>query len=150
MSKTLCTVIGVIALIALAGLFYFGSVSDRVVPPGEEAPKDELTLDAKTWTWAGTQMENGRVIKPRQEGVFTVTFGEDRRVRLTTDCNSMGGEYMVSGKKITFDKVMSTMMYCEDSQENEFSVFLQEVPSYSFSEAGELILEMASGTMYLR
>ncbi len=150
MNKILPTVISIVVLVTLTGLIYFSSDGNRNIPPGGETPKDELTLNAKTWAWAGTQMENGRVIKPAQENVFTVTFGEDGHVKLTTDCNSMGGEYAVSGNKITFDKVMSTMMYCENSQESEFSVFLQETPLYSLTEAGELVLEMDSGTMYLR
>jgi heat shock protein HslJ len=118
---------------------------------GGDVSGGDMTLVTKTWVWAGTQTDNGRVIAPRQENVFTVTFNEDGRVSLTTDCNSMGGEYIVNGNKIIFDKIMATLMGCPaESQESEFSVFLQETPSYRFTELGELVLEMDSGTMFLR
>ncbi|MDD5711011.1 MAG: META domain-containing protein [Candidatus Colwellbacteria bacterium] len=107
-------------------------------------------LTSKTWAWMGTQTDTGKMIKPAQAGAFTVSFSDDGRVSLKTDCNSMGGGYTAESDKITFNEIISTMMYCENSQENEFSVFLHETPSYRLTEAGELILEMESGTMYLQ
>ncbi|MDD5710896.1 MAG: META domain-containing protein [Candidatus Colwellbacteria bacterium] len=108
------------------------------------------SLTSKMWMWMGTQTDTGKMIKPAQSGAFTVSFSDDGRVSLKTDCNSMGGGYKVEGDKIIFSEVVSTMIYCEDSQESEFSVFLHETPSYRLIEAGELIFEMESGTMYLR
>jgi heat shock protein HslJ len=179
MKRTLL-IIGLVVSIALLGwlvCFYFNSSAEEITnfeecevagyPVMEIYPRQcragnqtfteiipdggDTTLSTKTWIWAGTQMENGRVIVPKREGVFTVTFSEDGRVQLTTDCNSMGGEYRVDGNKIIFDKIMTTLIGCPaESQEGEFSVFLQETPSYRFTELGELIFEMDSGTMFLR
>jgi len=42
-------------------------------------------------------------------------------------------------------KMMSTLMYCEGSDESEFSALLSNVSSYSFGRKGELLLKNASG-----
>lgn len=38
--------------------------------------------------------------------------------------------------------MMSTLMYCEDSQEAVFSDFIQNTSSYLFTSKGELVLQL--------
>ena len=113
-------------------------------------PKYSLT--AKKWEWVKTQMNDGKVYAPKKAGVFGITFTNDGKVSLTTDCNSMGGSYTLDGNKIFFTRMMSTMMYCDGSQEGEFSQSIYEVGSYTFSSTGELILEikMDSGVIIFK
>ena len=71
---------------------------------------------------------------------FALTFKSDKTFSATTDCNGVGGEYSLSGNKITFSNMISTMMYCDGSQEQDFVTMLNQVQSYMFTSKGELVL----------
>lgn len=127
----------------------FGEVAQNF--EGEADPA-VMKLDMKKWNWVSTKYNDGKNIVPRTENKFTLTFNKPKNFSATTDCNGIGGEYILSGNKISFDKMMSTMMFCENSQENDFSKSLGEVQSYYFTSKGELIfnLKLDSGTMIFR
>ncbi len=127
----------------------FGEVAQNF--EGEADPA-RMTLGMKTWNWTSTTYNNDTEVRPRDSNRFSITFKKDGTFSVTTDCNSMGGKYMVSSNKITLSQMMSTMMYCEGSQEGEFSKMLGEVQSYLFTSRGELIFSFKfdSGTMVFR
>ncbi len=104
-----------------------------------EADSAKMTLSMKTWNWINTLYNDGKIVKPLRDK-FSITFNKDKTFKATTDCNGIGGEYSVSGNKITFSKMISTMMYCDGSQEGEFNKMLNETGSYMFTPKGELIL----------
>ncbi len=111
-----------------------------------------MTLGMNKWNWISTTYNDGTVIKPRIENKFTLSFKVPNTFSATTDCNGVGGEYAVSGNNISFDKMMSTLMFCEGSQENDFSKSLSEVKSYHFTSKGELIFDLKfdSGVMVFK
>jgi len=127
----------------------FGHVEQNF--PGEADPS-RMTLDMKTWEWISALYEDGRTVKPVQEGKFTLTFAKDGKFSARTDCNSIGGSYASTGSAITFSDMMSTLMYCEGSQEGVFSTLLADTASYHFTSKGQLILELKndSGTATFR
>jgi len=69
------------------------------------------------------------------QGVDTqIEFGSDGRMSGNVGCNGFGGDYKVSGNKITFGPVMSTMMFCEavaDQESKTLAVF-QESANFVF------------------
>lgn len=107
-----------------------------------EADPGRMTLGMKTWAWVSTTYNNNAEVKPRVEKKFTITFKDNKTFSATTDCNNVGGEYAVTGNKISFDKMFSTKMYCENSQENDFTKMLGEAQSFLFTSKGELILSL--------
>jgi len=127
----------------------FGEVSKNFEG---EADASRMTLNMKTWNWINTTYNNGSDIKPRLNNKFTLSFLDNNRFSAMTDCNSVGGEYEVSGNKITFSKMMSTLMYCENSQESDFSKMLEETQNYFFTSKGELVLELKydSGSVFFK
>ncbi|HEY9584114.1 MAG TPA: META domain-containing protein [Candidatus Paceibacterota bacterium] len=127
----------------------FGEVAQSF--EGESDPS-KMTLGMKTWNWVRTTYNDDMEIKPKVENKFTLTFKGDKTFSASTDCNGIGGEYAASGTKISFDKMISTKMYCEGSQESSFSKMLGEAESYHFTSKGELILELKldSGSMIFR
>lgn len=129
-----------------------GDIGELVQNFEGEADPSRMTLDMKKWEWVKTQTNDGKVVTPKKAGVFTLTFGKDSRVSIGTDCNSMGGSYKVEGNRLTFSQLFSTKMFCDGSQEQEFSLPLNDIASYMFTSKGELILEikMDSGTMMFR
>ncbi|MEY2671983.1 MAG: hypothetical protein RL687_400 [Candidatus Parcubacteria bacterium] len=117
-----------------------------------EANPDMMKLDMKQWNWIKTVYSDDKIVTPVKENVFTLTFKKDNTFSATTDCNGVGGGYTLKDKNITFDKMMSTLMYCEGSQESEFTKMLTETQSYMFTSKGELvlILKYDSGSVIFR
>lgn len=117
-----------------------------------EADPSRMSLDMKEWVWQGTLMNDGREVKPKTAGSFSVTFVKDGTFSAKTDCNSMGGKYTLNESQITVSDIFSTKMYCEGSQETEFAGFLTNASVYRFTSKGELILDLKfdSGSVTFR
>lgn len=117
-----------------------------------EADTSKMNLSMKTWQWVRAEYEDGRTITPRNDR-FSLTFKNDATFGATTDCNGVGGNY--TGTKqggLVFSQMISTLMYCEGSQENEFKEMLTNTSSYSFTPRGELVLHLKfdSGSVIFR
>ncbi len=106
------------------------------------ACQEQGGLQSKTWTWTTTQYNDDSVVVPNKIGTFTMTFADDGRVQVTTDCNNMQGAYTVTDNRIEFTQMIATRMYCEGSQEEQFSKMLENVTSYFIDDNGRLILEL--------
>lgn len=118
-----------------------------------EADPSKMTLNMKSWTWVSTLYEDGREVKPKQSLAFTLDFlPKTGEFSATTDCNRMAGKYTVKDGMITFSDMTSTLMFCEGSQENDFSKMLSNTSTYHFTSKGQLILGLKfdSGTVTLR
>ncbi len=117
-----------------------------------EADVSKMNLNMKTWIWVKAEYSDGKVVTPLAKKPFTLTFKNDKTFSAATDCNGVGGEYTVNGNKITFNKMMSTLMYCEGSQEAEFTKMLNETQSFLFTPKGELVLVLKfdSGSVFFR
>lgn len=111
-----------------------------------EADTVKMSLSMKNWEWVSTGYSDGKKVTPRTEKKFVLTLKSDKTFSATTDCNGVGGEYTTNGNKITFTKMISTMMYCEGSQEADFTKMISEVQSYFFTAKGELVLDLKFDT----
>lgn len=107
-----------------------------------ESDTVKMSLSMKNWEWVSTGYSDGKKVTPRTEKKFVLTLKSDKTFSATTDCNGVGGEYTTNGNKITFTKMISTMMYCEGSQEADFTKMISEVQSYFFTAKGELVLDL--------
>lgn len=116
-----------------------------------EADPARMTLQMKSWVWIKTQQKDATIVTPKKVDAFTLTFSTDGRVSVKTDCNSGGGSFTVKDGTMTFGQMMTTLMFCDGSQEQVFNAYLAETNGYSFSTKGELILTLRDGgTMYFR
>jgi heat shock protein HslJ len=157
--------LGIILLLIIAGVSFYifnadefcctppsdrsGNSSENETPRvGEnlegEADPSRMTLDMTTWVWISALYNDGREVKPNKEKAFTLTLLKDGRFSATTDCNSMSGTYVANKTNgtITFGPITSTLMFCADSQETEFSNILTNTSGYHFTSRGELILDL--------
>ena len=107
-----------------------------------EADPNTMTLGMKSWTWVTTNYSNDKTVTPIKSKTFTIAFKNDGTFAATTDCNSIAGKYSVDGQKINFSDTLSTLMFCQGSQEGDFSKMLDQVDSYSFNSKGQLILDL--------
>ncbi len=114
-----------------------------------EADPARMKLTMKKWIWVDTIYNDERNITPKQPGKFTLSFSSDRAFSVTTDCNTVGGTYTERGNVLSFGQMMSTLMYCEGSQESEFTQSLSDATGFRFTSKGELILNLASGGGYM-
>ena len=127
----------------------FGQVEENF--SGEANPA-VMTLTMQPWTWTQTTYSNDSTVAPKSAKKFTLTFKNDNTFSASTDCNGVGGTYSATKNTISFTKMMSTMMYCEGSQENEYSKMLTAAKGYHFTSKGELIFDLAmdSGSMIFK
>lgn len=105
-----------------------------------EADPSRMTLGMKKWRWIRAEYGDGKTVTPAKAGAFTLTFKNDGSFSASTDCNGVGGNYIAKDGKIYFDKMMSTLMYCEGSEEGVFTKLLTDASSFRFTSRGELIL----------
>lgn len=113
---------------------------------GNEEPKGATvaarsTLAMKPWIWVSTTYSDGKVIKAKT-AKFKLTLSKDGRFSSTTDCNTLGGQYSTEDQKITVSQIVSTQMYCENSQEKDYIKALSQVGSYFFRTSGELVFDL--------
>lgn len=101
-----------------------------------------MTLPMKTWVWQETSLPDGTTMTPAKPEAFSITFADDGSFTATTDCNGVGGTYTAEGSLLTFGEMMSTLMYCDGSQESDFVGYLTNTSGYHFTTRGELILDL--------
>lgn len=132
------------SVLALGAFGLGGCTSSPTVSEGESA-----SLQG-TWTWEETQMNDDTQVTPKDVEAFTITFDPaENRVSGTTDCNNFFGSYEKNENELSFSALGSTMMFCEGSQEQEFTGHLQEITHFMFTEEGQLVLLLKydSGSM---
>ncbi len=94
------------------------------------------------WVWSQTTTE-GKTILPTKSGKFSITFEADGKVGGTTDCNGFFGSYKVGTEGvISFGPIGSTLMFCEGSQESQFTGPLANVSSYAIENDRKLVLKL--------
>lgn len=124
------------------------AISDR--PSVLKVSVDLLT--ANMWLWKETVLSSGEVVVPKQKGAFSITFSEEGNMSGTTDCNGFAGSYMLGNDgSLSFGSFMSTLMFCEGSQEAEFTGALTRVRSGLIAPSGDLVLSLPfdSGSVIL-
>lgn len=128
---------------------YTGVAANDVVEP--TVPNPEIVDVASTtstaplftdvkWVWTKAVVK-GEEIKPKKSGAFTLTFGADGRASGETDCNGFGGEYTLTDKEIGFGDFMSTLMYCDGSEEATFTGLLGKSVKIIEQTEDSLLLE---------
>jgi heat shock protein HslJ len=118
-------------------------VQETDINEDENVENPSTSLQKKTWEWVSAKYGDGREVAPNSAGVFMLTFNADGSFSATTDCNGVGGSYISDGESITFSDMVSTLMFCEDSQESLFTDLLKNTSSYQFDESGALLLKLS-------
>ena len=109
--------------------------------PAGTNPVTSESLIGTTWVWEKTVKSEGSNVLPKKAGMFGIAFGVDGRLIGKTDCNGFFGSYNIgSDGIIAFGSIASTLMYCEGSQETEFTKSLSDVARYELTNDGKLVL----------
>ena len=110
------------------------------------APSKPADLVGTTWKMTAQGELTNQT--PAIAGIETsLTFTKDGKLSGNMGCNSMGGEYSISGQTITFNNVYATEMACPDpqmEQEGEAFVVLQGNTTYKI-DGGTLTITSTDG-----
>lgn len=105
-------------------------------------------LESHEWNWQKTAYADGKEIVAKEPERFVLSFDpKEERFHSKTDCNGLSGAYKLKeGGGIEFSSTISTLMFCEGSQENEYKKEFEEVNGYSVTE-NNLVLKFEGGEM---
>ena len=97
-----------------------------------------------TGDWKLTSYGDAAKTTPAIPNVDTsIKFDSNGQISGNVGCNSFGGNYEVSGDKITFSSIMSTLMYCEETSSQEQGILS------TFSDNVELQFQMNGDTLMI-
>jgi heat shock protein HslJ len=109
----------------------------------DEGDRVSNQLEGKTFVWEKTVSSDTRITTPNTKDAFTFTI-KNGQVSGGTDCNGYSGDVTLTGTSIAMGAFMSTMMYCEGSQEAVFTGALSAAETYRF-EGEKLVLTGSNG-----
>ncbi len=127
-----------VAIVVIIGLYIW--LRPEASTPTSQPVQSELV--GTSWEWEYALYNDGREVRPDEPGSFVLTFAGDGRFSAKTDCNTMGGAYVADQVGVTFNSIVSTLMFCEGSQETEFVQLLEGTGGHHFGPEGELILDL--------
>lgn len=125
------------------------SGSIRLRPAGAAAPAGpDPALMGVTWQWVSTTTPVEEIV-PTDPAHYTIVFLEGGTAGILADCNVGNAEYSAAGGSISIVLGVTTLAYCENSQDQVFRAGLEAAAVYSFADNGDLLLDMMadSGTM---
>jgi heat shock protein HslJ len=158
------TILLVLAILVLAGFWLLSHDNSTEIPADnsvnesttESSTEENEEMDPSqaligTWVWQETIMNNGEVIEPDDVDAFTVNFTQSGTVNITTDCNNANGPYSVDGNSLSIGPLAMTRMFCEGSQETEFTDMLTSDNTYMIDDSDQLVimLPVDSGSVIL-
>ncbi len=110
-----------------------------------------VSLEGSSWSWVRTDLHDGTRVEAPAGDKFILSFDGSGRVSSRTDCNGLGGNYVVDGEVLSMGQFISTLMYCEGSLEGVYGEQLGLVNSYVI-EGGTLRLNLNRdhGTMIFK
>lgn len=109
-----------------------------------------VTLEDLTWTLI--QLGEQTITPPKDRlGAHILLMSKDQRVAGSGGCNRLMGGYTLDGNKLSFSKMASTMMACQDGMalEQAFLKALDTVASWNI-EGNTLMLKDASAQVVAR
>lgn len=140
MKKILWALVGIALITAL--ILLVKKDNPPVSTEGESTNTADMSLlTAHDWVWEQTVFEDGSTMKPNKPSAFTIHFGGDGMVSGTTDCNSWSSSYTIGADwTIRFAPLMSTLMFCTDSQETPYLSGIEGADMFRIESQGNLAL----------
>jgi heat shock protein HslJ len=122
--------------------------ASSTTPSSASSTPKTVSLEKTSWKWVKTTSTKGSVVTPTQKDAFVLTL-QNGTFSSKTDCNTVGGGYTLGKGTLVFKDMMSTMMFCDGSQEGEYGAMLGKVSSYNISTKNELSLTLSDGEVML-
>ena len=157
----------VFVVIVIIGLMLFvrsgrNNIKEEPIEEGvidsneEEVAKDMYIFSGPTWQWYKTEMKDGTTKSPNvnKEDKFSLRFDSEKgMLMVASDCNNSSAIYTSgAANTLEFGEFVSTMMYCEESQEEEFLQMVKNSFRYFFTLSGDLVMVLKNedGMIFLK
>ena len=114
---------------------------DKKIPSGFFFTKDAEHISAVLFSATGT------ITKAPTGEKFTLTFDKNNQMHSTTDCNGLSGTYTVNKDSLLFGPFISTLMFCDGSQESVYSQLLSKTSLYKIQDSTLLLTMTSKETM---
>lgn len=128
MTKQISLVILIVVIATLA--IWYGT--KEVKAPSYEG--EETSLEDTAWSWQYTELLSGEKVEAPAGDRFVLALDGEGNLGSTTDCNSMGGSYVLDEDVLSIGQIIMTLMYCEGSMEGVYAEQLGLVNSYVIAD----------------
>ena len=114
----------------------------NVAAPAENTPSP---IEGPVWTWQYTVRVDGTRTTPTEPGLYTLSLGPNRQLKVRADCNQAGGHYRLDGASLTLSVTHSTMAACPpESLDRQFLADIATVMEWHV-EGNRLRLNLTGG-----
>lgn len=114
----------------------------KVDAPAENTPSP---IEGPVWTWQYAARVDGTRTTPTEPGLYTLSLGPNRQLKIRADCNQTGGHYRLDGASLTLSVTHSTMAACPpESLDRQFLADIAMVMEWHV-EGNRLRLNLTGG-----
>lgn len=111
------------------------------------AASSASSLVGSVWRWIASYYSNETATVVDDPAKYTLEFGEDGRVRVVADCNTLAGTYEATNGQLKLELDTTTLAVCgEASLAGKFVQELDAVATYVMPDAASLVLNMKYDT----
>ena len=104
----------------------------KVTAPAENTPSP---IEGPVWTWQYAVRVDGTRTTPTGPGLYTLSLGPNRQLKVRADCNQAGGHYRLDGANLTLSVTHSTMAACPpESLDRQFLADIAAVMEWHVEE----------------
>lgn len=104
----------------------------KVTAPAENTPSP---IEGPVWTWQYAVRVDGTRTTPTGPGLYTLSLGPNRQLKVRADCNQAGGHYRLDSASLTLSVTHSTMAACPpESLDRQFLVDIAAVMEWHVEE----------------
>jgi heat shock protein HslJ len=103
-----------------------------------------------TWRLISWTQTSGQAAVVNDPGRYTISFGNDERLSIKSDCNSCGGSYELNGSGLAVGALACTRAFCPSpSLDPAFAEAVGRARTVSVRD-GMLVLQSEQGTLQFR
>lgn len=142
--------------VALAAVLAAGCAGNKTVEDTADAASNEAVITTDIlgkWDIQNISLADTLGIRPAEidpESPCAMIFLPDSTFGASTNCNGIGGTYILSGSEIKFDHLSSTMMLCPDTRiEESINSVLPQISSYAFEGDSILLLNTTDPARFI-
>lgn len=108
--------------------------------------KNQSSLDGTSWVWKNTTITKSTTSTPPQGAPFVLSFKKGGKISSTTDCNTLYASYSLEKSLFVLGEMVSTLMFCENSKEEDYKTQLQEMYYLVAKDSTTLLLADKTGS----
>lgn len=127
---------------------HYALQSGRLVKVTAPAENTSSPIEGPVWTWQYADRVDGTRTSPTEPGLYTLSLGPNRQLKVRADCNQAGGHYRLDGASLTLSVTHSTRAACPpESLDREFLAGLAAVMEWHVEENRLRMNLTGGGTM---